>query len=162
MLRSGNMRDLTSCSSTGNSTPMGNASPAYQRRSTGAWTEIRSTAWINLTPAGSKLNLGLGLGENLWITTVTRSAERLGKGRDKGEDRARQWMSDCCNLFRRSISPPQMKSVSSCAVRKSEAQRANGSESEGRNNRTDNEVAGTGTGLAQSHWANHQPDRLSE
>ena len=58
MLRSGNMRDLASCSSTGNSTPMGNASLAYQRRSTGAWTEIRSTARINLTLVGSKLNLG--------------------------------------------------------------------------------------------------------
>lgn len=158
LLAGGNVRDMTSCSSTGNPTPMGNASQHSAGR---AWTQIRLMAGLIRLWSGA-IKVG-----NYWVTEEDKtrrqnffSAERLRKKQQRKQG-TREWMSDCYNPSRRNISPTHKVCLLVC-VRKSEGQRAKERESQERSNQTDKEMAGTGTGLARSHSANHQPDSLSE
>lgn len=107
-LTGGNMRGLTSCSSTGNPTPMGNAiaskSPAY-----GPWLCLGAIKVRELVDNRAVEE------EDEFVFSWLRVEER-----EQRKERMGKWMSDCCNLFRRNIPPPCLF----LCVRKSEAQRA--------------------------------------
>lgn len=150
-LRGGNVRDMTSCGSTGNSTPMGS-----QHTTDRAREHEQKSVRINLNCAVSGEESGESE-DNRGDVKKRKSLsaewlERRRRRRRKRHKGTKEWESEWPSVVIYSSETSLHRKFVSLCVWEKVRDKERKKESQGRNNQTDKEKkAGTGTGLAQPH-----------